>query len=490
MTTTTTATATATTPDRAEINRRNAQRSTGPRTPEGKNRSKFNALKHGLTAQTLVLPGEDAAALQARLDAWTTDLRPGNVIEQFLIERAATVSWQLDRADRADTARLASIIRTVPVEEARRQEAEAAVLGRRLLPDDYSTLVDKFNPVLTPRPDSPDHPAAIVDQLEATAAGCQVLLDRWARLRALLDQGQDWKWSNRLQALRLLGKATKDAMDDPIVAIVLPPEKRMRKKAAAAALPAIVDRAMARLEDLAREHRERAAAAAAEQAARLSFDPGMEAERLRRYQSSWGRSLLRTLDVLLKIRRAGDRPEPGPVQPDGPRLGPSPSRPVLEWERLFSSPSDPLRDASRDPARTGLASLVDAETATAPGVAPAIEPIEPTDPVPGNDGPAVGEPAVQDPPPPRAPLAAGEADSRTARNEASREAVGTSPRNLRNEPTTVTCRPARSFEEIGSAGRPRAPLAGRRTRSRTLGTRRPRPAQVEPPGAPRLPSSR
>jgi hypothetical protein len=73
---------------RIEANRRNAQRSTGPRTPEGKSRSRFNALQLGLTAKLPVLPGEDAQAYQGRLDAWTARLRPRNPIEQSLVEVA------------------------------------------------------------------------------------------------------------------------------------------------------------------------------------------------------------------------------------------------------------------------------------------------------------------------------------------------------------------------------------------------------------------
>ena len=57
-------------------------------------------------ARTLVLPGEDAGAFQDRLDAWASDLRPRNDVEQVLVERSATLSWQLERADRADAARL------------------------------------------------------------------------------------------------------------------------------------------------------------------------------------------------------------------------------------------------------------------------------------------------------------------------------------------------------------------------------------------------
>ena len=125
---------TTTTPiDRAAINRRNAQKSTGPRTPEGKGRSRFNAVKHGMTAKTLVLPGEDADVLQQRIEAWTTDLQPQNEVEQFLVERSVQFSWQLERADRAELARLSSLIHCVPAAAASRQQEEAAALGRRLL---------------------------------------------------------------------------------------------------------------------------------------------------------------------------------------------------------------------------------------------------------------------------------------------------------------------------------------------------------------------
>src|SRR6516165_7419238 len=116
-------------PERTAINRQNGQKSRGPKSPEGKARSRFNALKHGLKAKTVVLPGEDPQEYQARLDAWITDLNPQNDVELTLVERAVTLTWQLDRAERAEDARLASLIRAAPAATALRQE-EAAALGQ------------------------------------------------------------------------------------------------------------------------------------------------------------------------------------------------------------------------------------------------------------------------------------------------------------------------------------------------------------------------
>ena len=125
-----------TTIDRAEINRRNSMRSTGPKSPEGKLRSKFNAVKHGMSAATPVLPGEDPDAFRDRLDAWAGALDPDNVVEQFLVERAAAAAWKIERADRFEAARLAAILRSVPADQARREIDEVEALGRQLLGED------------------------------------------------------------------------------------------------------------------------------------------------------------------------------------------------------------------------------------------------------------------------------------------------------------------------------------------------------------------
>jgi hypothetical protein len=82
-------------------NRKNAQKSTGPRTPEGKARSAMNAVKHGLSSHCCrPLPGEDLAEFNAHQEEMLFELDPDGVMESFLAERIIRLSWLLMRASR------------------------------------------------------------------------------------------------------------------------------------------------------------------------------------------------------------------------------------------------------------------------------------------------------------------------------------------------------------------------------------------------------
>ena len=80
-----------------EANRANAKRSTGPKTPEGKDASRRNAIRHGLASETLILPEEEAAAVAARVVAWTPALRPVGEYDAWLVEEVALSSVRIDR---------------------------------------------------------------------------------------------------------------------------------------------------------------------------------------------------------------------------------------------------------------------------------------------------------------------------------------------------------------------------------------------------------
>ena len=82
-----------------DANRANAQHSTGPRTPAGIEACKLNALKHGLTAQQAVIPGEDPAAYEALRSSFIDTYAPTNEAEAMLVERLSISWWKLRRAE-------------------------------------------------------------------------------------------------------------------------------------------------------------------------------------------------------------------------------------------------------------------------------------------------------------------------------------------------------------------------------------------------------
>lgn len=88
--------------EKADISRRNAALSTGPRTPEGKAASSMNALKHGLTAETLVLPSENPENFLAFAEDLLAALVPVGALEEILAERVIMNAWRLRRALRAE----------------------------------------------------------------------------------------------------------------------------------------------------------------------------------------------------------------------------------------------------------------------------------------------------------------------------------------------------------------------------------------------------
>jgi len=88
---------------RAEINRANSQNSTGPKTPEGKQRSSLNALRHGLTGQIVVMPTEDLEAYQSHLESFTDEYNPKGATEANLVQALADTSWRLNRVAALET---------------------------------------------------------------------------------------------------------------------------------------------------------------------------------------------------------------------------------------------------------------------------------------------------------------------------------------------------------------------------------------------------
>ena len=361
---------------RAESNRRNAKKSTGPRTAEGKDHSRYNALKHGLTAESTLLPGEDASAFRALRQEIVEGMQPRNVVEGILLEGIARCEWKSMRADRSASARLSSQLREESKKTNYDDADEVIALGQHLLthppfPLPVSSPNDKGylgKAPLADVPGDPHHPARLVLKLEQTVRGCDWLLGRWAGLKLRLEIEGLWLMAEGYEMLRLMGKYVIEMVRDYEVEMVMlanvclaadgmpendrkldektepmslldivaslnlsedphqspadrltafcepwaralakrPLGRLMPKNAAEARrwLTVAMEAEVNRL-TLIRAERLRFAQADRDEApARLAFETGTEGDRLRRYDLSRDRVLIRTIGKFVEVRNA------------------------------------------------------------------------------------------------------------------------------------------------------------------------------------------
>jgi hypothetical protein len=108
-----------------EANRRNAFKSTGPKTEAGKQSSRCNAVRHGFTAETVIGALEDAEDYKAFEAAITADYDAQSAVERELVLRLASVLWRLRRATTMETGLF----------EIQARHLRAYRQGRQLLPD-------------------------------------------------------------------------------------------------------------------------------------------------------------------------------------------------------------------------------------------------------------------------------------------------------------------------------------------------------------------
>jgi hypothetical protein len=87
---------------KAQSNKRNALKSTGPKTPEGKAAVRLNALKHGLLSRETLLPGENEQALRELGERLRDELQPVGELESLLVDRIISAYWRLSRLGRVE----------------------------------------------------------------------------------------------------------------------------------------------------------------------------------------------------------------------------------------------------------------------------------------------------------------------------------------------------------------------------------------------------
>jgi hypothetical protein len=107
-------------------NRRNASRSTGPRTKEGRQVSSLNSLKHGLRSQFTVIPGENEADFHALFDAFAEEAAPESARDIAAVRKATVCEWRLRRIAAIETEMFVQALKQ-PAEEATIDNIEAIV---------------------------------------------------------------------------------------------------------------------------------------------------------------------------------------------------------------------------------------------------------------------------------------------------------------------------------------------------------------------------
>jgi hypothetical protein len=333
----------------AEVTSSDRARSEGTPAPEIHRSSRYNALKHGLTAR-IVLPWEDEEQYDARLVRYKTGLPVRSELEEELAERAAQASWMMDRAMVADNARVTSAVLDDPDATALREESEAEALGNRLLfdcrgPTELYGLGEyekgQARTSWSEDPDDPNSPKSIVRRMESTRAGCRRLINEWGEMREILTDGLGWQSEQKFKAVRLLGKQPLAVGSSRLVAriflachVIEPQfsyafqelrceihEDRFKKfqarlarrnlaeitpkdpTEARAVLLGIVDKAVARLEKLEAKHQKKADALAKQRAERLSHDGSKAGEQIHRHFMSYHRMVHRNIEAVKRARQ-------------------------------------------------------------------------------------------------------------------------------------------------------------------------------------------
>jgi len=356
---------------KANANRKNAQRSIGPKTAEGRNVVRRNALRHGLAAQVLVVAGEDTEAFRAMADGHLAAFRPRNEVELELVNTFTIAAWTRMRCVSTLTGMSNQHIRETQIAEELCLKDRVFELGRRVFFDSQERWplypdpsVEDF-PVFERNSDPSsrhDPPARLVNELETTYLGCCWLLERWNELRMLTLPGNTWRAFDKFKAIRLLGKQPLDVLDDlsgDLAVIFLATHaicpmskyafnelrcevenlqfavvrKRLEDRRIERFAPANEDaarqllnnlsgREIGRLEQLALQRRYAADAESVERLRRLAFNPGEEADKVRRYEDAAIRRMSRSCMDFIKVRQnaflsddADD--EPGLVKRDG-----------------------------------------------------------------------------------------------------------------------------------------------------------------------------
>jgi hypothetical protein len=334
-------------------NQQNALKSTGPKSRPGKDKTRFNGLKHGLRAEQVVIPGESHAEFEAERQAWIDDWKPQSHTRAVLVERAAVASWRLRRSVRVESARLTRVADAAgKLFDLRNQQLIAGAMAQ------FGADPDTALGILRRDPAGCDHLLEILDGLLGALQelGSWYSIDHYNALLGLLsipahtspagiDNASDKAIAN--DALDLLvyhdSRAGTPTNGPPTPATASRAMDRLREVVTAMRANVAADRA--RFASTA-AHRAHAATAA-------SVDESKEGLLLHRYEMAHDRSLRATIGQLMALERSGadlgvksEEVEQSPVATSDTD---APSKPNSEPASEPSAPSEPMLEVVSAP---------------------------------------------------------------------------------------------------------------------------------------------
>jgi hypothetical protein len=292
-------------PEKIAANRRNSLKSCGPRTPEGKQRSRRNGLKHGLTGEGIVVPDEDAVAIEERFEAFCDALKPRDEVAEALVHRAALLVVRMERSARHEAA---EITREMLGAEDREADERAEELRR------LTELIVK-------------EPAEATRKLRRIPEGIDWMIGLWESLRADLLGKSSRKWGQGQceRASELMGVKARYDGSSRLVALSQATlglfqllgegdwpglAAQERREAARAELGKIIDGEIARLEGVREglDHQAIARDRAGAQA-RALFSATPEAILARKYEAAAERGFYRALKQIERLNAQADEAE-------------------------------------------------------------------------------------------------------------------------------------------------------------------------------------
>ena len=298
---------------RMNANRINAQRSTGPKTDEGKENSRRNSLKHGLTGAGVVVHAEDEAEIAALAHGLEAEFStPGSTSGRVLARLAATLSVRFERGVRHEAAATAERVRTAVdvFDETRQSDAEQIL----------ATIAE--------------HPTTNARRLRRTPEGIDLMVEVLTDLRFAADEDNGAAWSADLATRfdRLTGRRLEAVTPSPCQTMTalllhadaaqLDPDVTMDELHAYVSdqIVALIDAELADLAEIRADlDLDAIAASRAQAGARAEVGDDPACLRARKYAESTQRALLRTLADLRHLRpKATDS---AAARRSGPSLG-------------------------------------------------------------------------------------------------------------------------------------------------------------------------